>query len=78
MSKSTNEGAENLHELAEEVEREREEKGHTPFDDAPSTEADDGKTREDHENDSLPLSDVADATRAGIVGAAGRVNRSGI
>ncbi|MDN4481092.1 hypothetical protein [Demequina muriae] len=77
MAKFTHEGTEDLQHLADEVEKERQAKGHTPFDDVPENE--DGETtREDHEGVDEVLGDASDPARAGIVGVAGRVQRPGI
>ena len=78
MAKFTHEGTEDLQHLADEVEKERQAKGHTPFDDVPESDEADGTTREDHEGVDDGLGDASDPARAGIVGAAGRVQRPGI
>lgn len=78
MAKFTHEGTEDLQHLADEVERERQEKGHTPFDDTASTEDEDSATREDHEGVDSGLGDASDPARAGIIGAAGRIQRPGV
>lgn len=78
MSEFTHEGTENLQKLAEQVEQERVAKGHTAFDDKPAVEDEGADTREDHVGVDDPLGDAPDTTRAGIVGAAGRVQRPGL
>lgn len=78
MAEFTSEGTENLKNLAEEVEKERQEKGHTPFDDTADSEEEESSTREDHEGVGSGLGDVGDPARAGVVGMAGRIQRPGI
>ncbi|MFW2513170.1 hypothetical protein ACNI3K_05280 [Demequina sp. SO4-13] len=73
MAKSNRESTEELKRLAEEVERERQEKGALPFDDTSGSEDEDPTTREDHAGDVSPLSDTNDPTRAGAVGSASRI-----
>lgn len=74
MSKFTREGTQALQNLAAEVEKERNEKGHTAFDDVP--EPDGGvhsSTREDFEGGGDSLGELDDPARAGVVGHAGRL-----
>ncbi len=81
MSKFTREGTEALQHLAEEVEKERQEKGHTPFDDVPESDGEDHSfTREDYEGpgDSPEKIDVNNPAVAGSVGHMGRITRPGL
>ena len=48
MSKFTHEGTEALQHLAEEIERERREKGRTPFDDVPESDEATASAAEEH------------------------------
>ena len=79
MSKFTHEGTQALQNLAAEVEQERKQKGHTPFDDVP--ESDSGvhsSTREDFEGGGDSLDELDDPAKAGMVGHAGRITRPGL
>lgn len=76
MSKFTREGTQALKSLAEEVDRERKEKGRTPFDDVP--ESDSGahsSTREDYEGEGDSLDAASKATQAGVMGSASKMIR---
>lgn len=76
MSKFTREGTQALKSLAEEVENERQEKGHTPFDDIP--ESDSGvhsSTREDYEGEGDSLDAASRSTQAGVIGSASKMLR---
>lgn len=77
MTKSESHGAEDLTRLAEEVERERQEKGHTPFDEPDVPEDEEGTTREEHDG-VIPLAGKDDdPAPPGVVGLAGRIQRPG-
>ncbi|MFN3866358.1 MAG: hypothetical protein ACK4MD_06550 [Demequina sp.] len=78
MSEFTHEGTEDLQNLADEVERERQEKGSTPFDDTATAEDEDGTTREDHDGVIDVMGVGEKPARAGTVGAAGLVQRPGV
>lgn len=77
MSKFTHEGTEELTRLADEVERERAETGHSTVNDVPDPE-DDGATREDHADEASPLEGVDGPTQAGAIGAASRIRGPGV
>lgn len=79
MSKFTKAGTRALQQLAEEVEKERREKGRTPFDEVPESESGDhSSTREDYEGTEDSLGELDDPTRAGAVGNLGRIARPGL
>lgn len=75
MSKFTREGTQALQNLAAEVENERKQKGHTPFDDVP--ESDSGvhsSTREDFEGGGDSLGSLSKPSRAGAIGSASKTS----
>ncbi|MFW7413612.1 hypothetical protein [Demequina sp. SO4-18] len=78
MSKDSRERTEDLQNVADEVEEERQEQGRLPMDGVPESESEDGPTREDHQDEHSPLSNVDDATRAGAMGAASRIRGPGL
>ncbi len=76
MTKTNGEGADALARLAEEVEQERQEKGHTPFDDTGVESEENATTREDHEGAGLKPKDPNNPDRAGVAGAVGLAGRA--
>lgn len=79
MSKFTHEGTEALQNLADEVEQERKQKGHTPFDEVPESESGaHSSTREDFEGGGDSLDELDDPARAGMFGHTGRLDRPGL
>lgn len=76
MSKFTREGTRALQNLADEVENERKQKGHTPFDDIPESDSGAHSSTEKGFEGGDSLNALSDPTRAGAIGSASKTIRS--